>query len=119
MMESSEIPNPKLQAPGSTNASSETWLFVTAFATTMEEKLQENRHKGGPENWCTKDVDWLLRRLDQEIRELRAAVRLPTADDKVRLIQREAADVANFAMMVSSWFSEEGSRIRHQAMRIV
>jgi NTP pyrophosphatase (non-canonical NTP hydrolase) len=67
---------------------------VALFALEMERKLQENDHKGG---WsrCTKQ--YLSMRLTQEREELRRAVERGDPND----IRREAADVANFAMMLA------------------
>ncbi|MGE7271378.1 hypothetical protein ACQKK5_07950 [Brevibacillus panacihumi] len=63
---------------------------VTWFAEEMEKKLRENDHKGG---WEDCDILWLYGRLLEEVDELAAA----EGDD----IVREAADVANFAMMIA------------------
>jgi hypothetical protein len=86
---------------------------VEAFAQLMEQKLRENDHKGG---WDDCDVDWLLTRMDEESREL-AKCRFEEAraivgvgpymitregrDAARRNIGAEAADVANFAMMIA------------------
>jgi len=82
---------------------------VKAFALLMEEKLRENDHKSG---WRGCDVDALFVRLVEEARELRGcplreaqgyAPRSMTPDvpaERLR-IGREAADVANFAMMIA------------------
>lgn len=103
---------------------------VRAFSRLMLEKLFANDHKPG---WRSDDPHDLLRRLDDEVAELRrefvrAAVReeirdprgrwsrlgpdgqrvtfrvgATTAVDPARLeaIRGEAADVANFAMMIA------------------
>lgn len=67
---------------------------VRAFAIEMERQLQANDHKGG---WGDEDRHWLLERLREEVAELTAAIkeRTPSA------IVQEAADVANFAMMIA------------------
>lgn len=84
---------------------------VSEFAQAMEWKLRQNDHKGG---WrrCTRG--YLLRRLATETRELRAALR--RQERRLKLAQpldpgeaaalaaevlREAADVANFCMMLA------------------
>lgn len=69
---------------------------VMAFAEIMEEKLLENEIKGG---WADCSPGFLLGRLDDEVLELIAECRRPDRDPK--RIVREAADVANFAMMVA------------------
>ena len=80
---------------------------VLWFARQMETKLRENDHRGG---WDDSNTAYLFRRLSEERRELR---RVFDADEKryrsglsstreypVKLA-REAADVANFAMMIA------------------
>ena len=84
---------------------------VAAFADAMERKLRENDHKGG---WrrCTRG--YLLRRLATETRELRAALRRqerrlasarPLDPGEAAALAaealREAADVANFCLMLA------------------
>lgn len=83
---------------------------VKAFASHMEAKLRENDHKGG---WGDCDFGYLVKRLDEESAELRSAVSalktaLSDADappELVRMVKEavrnEAADVANFAMMIA------------------
>jgi NTP pyrophosphatase (non-canonical NTP hydrolase) len=68
---------------------------VVGFAHEMERKLRENDFKGG---WEGEDIDWLLRRLDEEAVELALAVHSGKPAAEVR---GEAADVANFALMVA------------------
>lgn len=67
---------------------------VAAFAQAMEQKLKENDYKG---HWDHCSMQYLSMRLTQEREELRRAVE--RADSKEVL--REAADVANFAMMIA------------------
>lgn len=78
--------------------------WVNAFADEMEAKLEQNRHKGDREGWSSDAPLELMRRLKEEARELEAALRwpraLPSDADKQR-IREEAADVANFAMMIA------------------
>lgn len=64
------------------------------FANRMEHKLRQNDHKGG---WQDCASDWLLRRLEEELQELRIALATGTLLD----VEEEAADVANFAMMLA------------------
>lgn len=86
---------------------------VLAFALLMERELRENDHKGG---WDECGPGWLLRRLGQEVDELRRAMKrhedlrrknyLDPGEQSVHLerarreLASEAADVANFAMMI-------------------
>lgn len=67
---------------------------VVAFANAMELKLKENDHK---RHWSHMSMQFLSMRLTQEREELRKAV----AAGDVAEILREAADVANFAMMIA------------------
>jgi NTP pyrophosphatase (non-canonical NTP hydrolase) len=83
---------------------------VVAFADAMERQLRANDHKGG---WRDEHHDDLLARLREETEELAGVLDLgqgnsahfypndpngPKWSDEVR---REAADVANFAMMIA------------------
>ena len=70
---------------------------VAWFANEMERRLEENDHKGGWE--CCTDK-WLFNRLRQEMKELACAVK------EGRGVVEEAADVANFAMMIADNFQE-------------
>lgn len=67
---------------------------VATFAQAMEEKLRENDHKGG---WRACDMQYLSMRLTQEREELRRAVERGDSEE----VLREAADVANFCMMIA------------------
>ena len=76
---------------------------VAAFAQLMEQKLRENDGKGG---WRRCTTAYLSRRAGNELKELRALLRKvqartnAVAGDSVA-IGREAADVANFCMMIA------------------
>lgn len=67
---------------------------VATFAQAMEEKLRENDHKGG---WKKCDMQYLSMRLTQEREELRRAVERGNPEE----VLREAADVANYCMMIA------------------
>lgn len=69
---------------------------VLAFAKVMEERLRANDHKPG---WKTDSWEYLQQRLIGEARELRECCESATATPST--IGGEAADVANFAMMVA------------------
>ena len=88
---------------------------VEWFANQMENKLMENDHKGG---WVDCDPLWLLKRLREEVGELERELfktcscrgcadcnhlNMPNKDRVVR----EAADVANFAMMIADVVSKQ------------
>lgn len=77
---------------------------VTRFAREMEKKLQQNDHKGGWEDCTAED---LMRMLKDEVRELERALRTPCPNcgremlpQHMENVASEAADVANFAMML-------------------
>lgn len=67
---------------------------VLWFAAEMEAKLRENDHKGG---WSECTVGYLVERLREETVELEMALDAKPFD----VVIREAADVANFAMMLA------------------
>jgi len=80
---------------------------VLAFARAMEEKLRRNDHKGG---WKDESARSLLERAEDEIDELDLAVTClrddecghhPSEAAKLENVLGEAADVANFVMMVA------------------
>lgn len=60
----------------------------------MEHKLKMNDHKGG---WDGKDLDFLIKKLEGEVSELRHALLHEPGIN----IMLEAADVANYAMMIA------------------
>jgi NTP pyrophosphatase (non-canonical NTP hydrolase) len=73
---------------------------VFEFAGAMSKELERNSHKGG---WSRETYGYLLNRLKQEVAELRRAVRGRESPESVL---SEAADVANFAMMIADVYSE-------------
>lgn len=77
------------------------FYYVPRLAGLMIAALWRNRHKYSTGHWLYESKAGWLSRLDDEVRELKDAVNnayLPTSDPKA--VKREAADVANFAMMV-------------------
>lgn len=81
---------------------------VARFAQEMENRLRANDHKGG---WQDDPTGYFLLRLREELEELCDAVYAGAAledparpatlpPDQVDRIVHEAADVANFAMML-------------------
>lgn len=72
---------------------------VKRFAEDMEAKLKDNDQKGG---WEDCNLYWLVSRINEETRELARAINLhrDLGASKENII-KEAADVANFAMMVA------------------
>jgi hypothetical protein len=67
---------------------------VTHFAKLMQQRLDANRHKDG---WDDEPSIWLFLRAQEEMGELFRAIREEPDPERLR---REAADVANFLMMV-------------------
>ncbi|MDU0329206.1 hypothetical protein RW092_03185 [Paenibacillus sp. 3LSP] len=81
---------------------------VQWFAEVMENKLRENDHKGG---WDNENIYWLWERLRDEASELLVAVDA-TRDlyaDPLNIVL-EAADVANFAMMIADKARKEAKQ---------
>lgn len=81
---------------------------VTRFSHAMESVLKENDYKG---TWKDCTPEYLLKRLYEEYMELRDAIK-----EKGCLgphVRREAADVANIAMMLwdLAMIAEEGGRV--------
>ena len=78
---------------------------VLEFAKIMQYKLDKNKFKDskmmnlGPEGrtWHQCSIEWLLTRIYDELVELNDAVNEEKSNDE---IQKECADVANFAMMI-------------------
>lgn len=73
-------------------------IEVEVFAREMEDRLRANDHKGG---WKSCTRGYLLRRLRTELRELVSALNRRGADYDSSEVVSEAADVANFAMMIA------------------
>jgi NTP pyrophosphatase (non-canonical NTP hydrolase) len=67
---------------------------VRQFAKVMESRLRANDHKPG---WKQDIAPALFRRLQEEAAELDGAIDFGTPGE----IAKEAADVANFAMMIA------------------
>jgi uncharacterized protein YdeI (YjbR/CyaY-like superfamily) len=80
----------------------EQYKTIDRFAMVMKTKLLENIHKG---HWKDCTLNYLSRRLTQERKELLKAV----TDNKEKPVDviREAADVANFAMMIADNYATE------------
>lgn len=70
---------------------------VRQFAKAMEECLRANDHKPG---WKQDEIRALLDRLREEVGELDVAT-IPEQGRTPGEIAKEAADVANFAMMIA------------------
>jgi len=87
---------------------------VVWFSERMEERLLANDHKGG---WGTCSAFFLLGRLIEEVKELEEVLQsfmgppMGSSGEDMRLLCNkvlgEAADVANFAMMIADNSKEE------------
>jgi NTP pyrophosphatase (non-canonical NTP hydrolase) len=75
---------------------------VMKFASLMEKKLQINDYKGGWKGG-RRDLSWFFKRMSLEVIELDEALEKGIAED----IALEAADIANFCMMIADIVSEE------------
>lgn len=82
------------------------WAVTMWFANEMQRELNNNDHKCG---WEDLSARWLLMRLDQEVRELKRAV------TSGKNIVSEAADVANFAMMIADIYNTKDAQDEAQA----
>ncbi len=71
---------------------------VQMFATIMEYKLRLNDHKGAGWGWGD-DIELFWVRLEDEVKEIRKAIDNNGSVDPQ--VAYEAADVANFAMMIA------------------
>jgi hypothetical protein len=87
-----------------------TFELVLKMAKWMETKLSENRHKGDESGWRSCSVESLLKRLDDEVRELKTKARSRSGQIHSKEVWREAADVANFAMMIADVYEEKQHR---------
>jgi hypothetical protein len=80
---------------------SKTLPWVLRFAHEMEKKLALNRHKGDRGGWLNDSADSLFMRLRVEVEELAKALEPDGSSASAVFITGEAADVANFAMMIA------------------
>jgi NTP pyrophosphatase (non-canonical NTP hydrolase) len=74
---------------------------VLHFAHHREERLRKHDAERGERGWMSEDVEWLYDRLMEEVAELRKALDLDMHFPPVLKWTEEAADVANFAMMIA------------------
>jgi ribosomal protein S27AE len=85
---------------------------ILEFAAVMEQKLRKNDHKS---HWSKCNQEYLLKRLDDEVKELHECFFIYSPGDMNFYmdgqhgdrIPGEAADVANFAMMLWDNFSDK------------
>ena len=78
---------------------------VEGFTTAMKQKLYKNIHKG---IWTECSLDYLVNRLDEEVRELNDPIdQLDGSDESVFGVIDECVDVANFVMMIADVLGRE------------
>lgn len=77
--------------------------LVAEFSEAMLAKLRQNRHKG--DKWTSCEYEYFLYRLYEESRELQKAVERNADPEEVL---EEAADVANFALMIAHKYGALG-----------
>jgi NTP pyrophosphatase (non-canonical NTP hydrolase) len=90
---------------------------VQAFAMAMEVGLRANDYKGG---WEWEQPGHLMERLREETDELEAALEDWSnfaAPELLERIRKEAADVANFAMMIAQQAGDLDWFIYHALVR--
>ena len=76
----------------------------SGFAQTMLENLRENVHKGG---WDESSPWYLFNNMEMKVDELAKEILLDGPSEAVR---REAANVANFAMMIADVYERRKAR---------
>lgn len=76
----------------------------------MEAKLAANRHKGDRPGWLALDLTVLARCLFNELDELEQAL----SHGDANAVLEEAADVANFAMMLADKFALQQQQLYRQ-----
>lgn len=81
---------------------------VAWFAVAMEKKLTENDHKT---HWRKSGLPYLVGRLHQEAYELMVALQRKNDPDGVL---DEAADVANFAMMIADLYVHQRRGVKKE-----
>lgn len=75
------------------------WPCLRDFVSAMSGRLHDNRHKAG---WKKCTYVYLYRCLLQELTELMEAIEAP---ESAHNVTSEAADVANFAMMIADVYA--------------
>ena len=87
-------------------------MTIFKFAEAMSTELVNNSHKGG---WESCSISWLLLRAKQELGELRTAVERNASPEEVL---SEAADVANFCMMIAENYAAEFEEAKCEAANV-
>jgi len=75
---------------------------VSSFSKKMVERLEGNSDKGDRENWKAESYEYLLERLDEEVKELVDIIhQCKLCCYGKHRVSSEAADISNFAMMIA------------------
>ena len=82
---------------------------LLAFCQVMEQRLQAKENKG---TWQAAPLE-LLQHLRQNVDDLEQAVKGPQGQAAALMVTLEAADVANYAMMVCDRFGTTASSTMH------
>jgi hypothetical protein len=82
-----------------------------SFVVVMKDKLDESILKGKT-GWRDFDVNWLWMRAQGELGELYAELMAPNPDPSK--VSKEAADVANFMMMIADKVKEDHEQQRSE-----
>lgn len=77
---------------------------IAELVKTMKEKMKENEINKGKRGWLNCHYSFLTYRLIEEVKELTDSI--DDRKDKEH-IKKEAADVANFAMMIHDKANQE------------
>ena len=72
--------------------------YVREFGAIKVERLVYNGYKG--DNWGDMGFMWLLDRLEDEVKELRAAMSQPMVNFSD--VMEECGDVSNYAMFIAN-----------------
>jgi len=110
MSETSNVEADRMLRCSALLADSPTFKHVLDFAFRMEAKLAKNRHKGDRNGWINCNPDELAFRIQDELGELQGILGAIRHKENIvawerEAVSNEAADVANFAMMVADIYT--------------
>lgn len=80
------------------------YRLVDRFAHAMRRRFREKSDRG---DWLNKDLGWAFVRLAEETGELAALV---TSGADPQFIQKQAADIANFALVIDDLYERWNRR---------
>jgi len=76
---------------------------IQKFSEIMNNRLVQRQEKYGGDTWKEASINGLFQHLESEVKELAEALDYGSGDSNITrkaVIAREAADVANMAMMI-------------------